>query len=55
MYTLLDNRSLVQYDRACGIIIFTCNYRHSEIHACIRLKLKGPFYSLWIHKFVTCI
>lgn len=39
MYTLLDNGSLVQYDRVCGVIIST--YRHSAIHSCIRLKLKG--------------
>lgn len=39
MYTLLDNGSLAQSDRVCGVTISI--YRHSEIHSCIRLKLKG--------------
>lgn len=41
MYNLLNSGSLVQYARVCGVIISTYNYRHSEIHSCIRLKWKG--------------
>jgi len=55
MYILLDHGSLVQGDRVCGAVISTYNYKHNELHSCIKVQRAILDKSnLWICKFVPC-